>query len=98
MQVDEKCLDAGDLDTALGFSEPLNAVRAFEVPFYSARYVEKVTQKPIEMITTDEAVVELTTDWEPKLTEELDVGYLLGCAEQVLANFDGLAKESERKI
>ena len=97
-----KSLELGELDTILALSEPLNSIRIFEVPIYNAQHIETVTQKPIAFVTInigDREVLEpITTDREPQLEQTLDIEYLLQCADQILKNFDGLAKESERKI
>jgi hypothetical protein len=102
MGIDPKCLELGELDTVLTLSEPLNAIRAFEVGIYHAQYIEKATQKPQAFITTnigDREVLEpLTTDREPKLTQELDIEYLIGSAEKILENFEKLADEMKREI
>src|SRR6185312_15606262 len=45
MGIPLKSLELGELDTVLTLSEPLNAIRVFEVAIYSPRYVEMVKQK-----------------------------------------------------
>lgn len=98
MQIPEKCLELGELDAVLAFSEPLTAVRVFEVAGYTPNYIEHAIQDPVTTTTTDDGEVKVTADRHAKLSQELDTGHLLGAAEQIIQNFDGLAKEMERKI
>jgi hypothetical protein len=97
-----ECLELGELDTILSLSEILNVVRAFEVPIYNAKYIERVKQKEVQYVTVNigdrECKEELATDREPVITQTLDVEHLITSAEQIITNFEGLEKEKERTI
>jgi hypothetical protein len=102
MSIPLKSLELGELDTVLSLSEPLNAIRVFEVPIYSPHYVETVTQKEVQFVTTNigdfEVLEPLTTDREPVISQTLDVEHLITSAEQIIKNYSGLEKEMERTI
>jgi hypothetical protein len=102
MSIPLKSLELGELDTVLALSEPLNAVRKFEVAIYNAQYIERITQKAVQFVTTNigdrEVLEEIATDREPQLKQELDIDHLISSAEQMLKNFSGLDTEMGRTI
>jgi len=102
MGIPLKSLELGELDTVLALSEQLNAIRNFEVAIYNAQYIEKITQKPVQYVTTNvgdrEVQEELTTDREPQLSQELDIEHLVTSAQQIFTNFSGLEKEMEKRV
>lgn len=102
LQATEDLVERGVLDEALSFSGPLLAVRAFGVQVYNAQYIEKVSQKAVQFVTSNvgdlEVQEEVTTDREPVIRQTLDVQHLIASAELVLENFEKLTSESEREI
>jgi hypothetical protein len=102
MGIDPKSLELGELDSVLMFSEPLIAIRRFEVGVYNAQYIETVTQKAVQFVTTnigDREVLEpLTTDREPQLKQELDIDHLVTSAQMIIDNFAKLTDEMQREV
>jgi hypothetical protein len=99
LQVPEHILDQGILDEALSFSEPLNLIKAFEVPVFAPVFIETHDIDPVQMMTTEDGVKELTTKRAIRSTvRECDISHTISAAEQILKNLEGIEEEKQKEI